>query len=586
MMKVEIAPVMLARLEEIAEQHRDVTPDEKEKLCGQFSLDAPEIGAKLRELFAKQQSALDHARLTNLSERLAKVKPKIEALKVTALPRRSLPSDPSDELMKKVLEMKKAEASFSVPPVQPRAVESKVTTAFVSSMLDRPFKEVRPPYSRPIPEAPIAPPNAGIDRLTYPRGLLGHATQYVQDTAALPNRWLSMATALSALGKGLDRKVLGPGDSGNSVILWMLLIAETGAGKQHAINCIRMLLRAMGAETAIVASGLGSVQGIEEILEGTTKFDPNPSPLVVIDEVGGWLSRISSKGQTGNVSEIPGLLQSLWGWPPQLEWLGSKTKGKEMKPVHGPAFSMFGASTEKKLIRALTKDQVENGFVNRMLLVNVGRGALERIEPKYEWSKFPKWLGDALKAVAGAPAPEGAMRLETVDGAVLRDFRRIGWGSGAKELWMNFEKDIRGMPSIEDRELWIRAPEQALRLATVVAAYRRSSLVEVEDWQWAEEVVKHSMHQLVQAMHRNLSEDLDQADLVDRIRAEFQKKARKGEAQGQLTQGQISKLCERMTKDHRKIDQAIDHLVKCGDIVPLNQEGKVGKPTRKWQWQG
>ena len=108
----------------------------------------------------------------------------------------------------------------------------------------------------------------------------------------------------------------------------MLLVAETGAGKQHAINCIRMLLRAMGAERAIVASGLGSVQGIEEILEGTSKFDANPSPLVVIDEVGGWLSRISSKGQTGNVSEIPGTLQSLWGWPPHLEWFGSKTRAR------------------------------------------------------------------------------------------------------------------------------------------------------------------------------------------------------------------------------------------------------------------
>jgi hypothetical protein len=81
-------------------------------------------------------------------------------------------------------------------------------------------------------------------------------------------------------------------------------------------------------------------------------------------------------------------------------------------------------------------------------------------------------------------------------------------------------------------------------------------------------------------------EDLDQVDLVDRIRAEFQKKVRKGEVQGELTQGQIRKLCERKTKDHRKIDQAIDHLVKCGDIVELNQEGKVGFPTRKWQWQG
>ena len=175
--------------------------------------------------------------------------------------------------------------------------------------------------------------------------------------------------------------------------------------------------------------------------------------------------------------------------------------------MHGPAFSIFGASTEKKLIRALTKDQVENGFVNRMLLVNIGRGALERIEPKYEWSKFPKPLADALKAAAGEPAPEGPMRLE-LNGRVLRDFRRIGWGVGAKEIWMKFEKDIRGMPSIEDRELWIRAPEQALRLATIVAVFRGSEVVEVEDWTWAEEVVKHSMHQLVQALLRNSAKTL------------------------------------------------------------------------------
>jgi hypothetical protein len=473
-------------------------------------------------------------------------------------------------------------------PVKQEAVPPKLGPV-ASALLDRPPKDTRMLKAPPPPstrEAPQAPPNSGIDRLTYPRGLLGHATQYVHDTAALPNRWLSMATALSALAKGLDRKVLGPGDAGNSVILWLLLVAETGAGKQHALNCIRMLLKAMGVEWAIVASGLGSVQGIEEILEGTTKFAQNPSPLVVIDEVGRWLSRISSKGQTGNVSEIPGTLQSLWGWPPQLEWLGSKTKGKEMKAVHGPAFALFGASTEKKLIRALTKDQVENGFVNRMLLVNVGRGALERIEPKYEWSRFPQWLGDALKAVVGEPAPKDAsIRLE-LGGTVLRDFRRIGWGLGAKELWTNFEREVRGMPSVDDRDLWIRAPEQALRLATIVTVYRGSSLVEVEDWQWAEEVVRYSMRQLIHALQSNLCEDLDQVDLVDRIRTEFQKKVRQGEPQGELTQGAIRKLCERKTKDHRKIDQAIDHLVKCGDIVELDRQGLIGFPTRKWKWQG
>ena len=109
MMEAKIEPVVLARLEEIAEQHRDVTPDEKEKLCGQFSLDAPEIGAKLRELFAKQ--GLD-AKLDALEAETGKAVP------LTALPaqkeevswkRRSWgePADPNEDL-KKVLDKAKA----------------------------------------------------------------------------------------------------------------------------------------------------------------------------------------------------------------------------------------------------------------------------------------------------------------------------------------------------------------------------------------------------------------------------------------------------------------------------------------------
>ena len=62
------------------------------------------------------------------------------------------------------------------------------------------------------------------------------------------------------------------------------------------------------------------------------------------------------------------------------------------------------------------------------------------------------------------------------------------------------------------------------------------------------------------------------------VRKEFIKKS-------ELTQGAIRKLCERKTKDHRKIDQLIDHLVKCGDIVELDTAGRVGYPTRKWAWQ-
>lgn len=462
-------------------------------------------------------------------------------------------------------------------PLRRRENEAKPVEAIVAGLAPKPKPKAQAkPKPATWPDAPVPPASAqGFERLTYPRGLLGHAVQYVVDTAALPDRGMALAAALSACAKGLDRKVIGP--TGNSTILYMLVVAETGAGKQHAINCIRMMLRAMGEEKTIVGSGIASVQSIEEILEGKgEKVEGKPSALVVIDEFGGFLSRISSKGQTGNVSEIPSLLQTLWGWPPELEWEGSIKVGKQMVKVYGPAFSIFGSSTERALFVALKRKEVASGFVNRNLLINVGRGALERVKPKYDWMNCPDWLARALKEVAGPSAPADNRAL-IKEGVVFRDFRRIGWGPGAEERWMEIERDIRRMPSVEDRELWIRAPEIAERIATVVAVFRGSRLIEVEDLEWAYEVVQYSTRQLVRGLDKHMLEEYEQADLVERIREEFRGKS-------VLTVGQIRKLCERKVNDFRKIDQAIDHLLKCGDIVELDPSEGPGRPTKKWRW--
>jgi hypothetical protein len=435
----------------------------------------------------------------------------------------------------------------------------------------------------PWPDAPTAPPDAtDLERLTYPHGLLGHVVQYIVDTAQLPDRWMALAGALSACAKGLDRKVIGPG--GNSVVLWVVLIAETGAGKQHILSCIRTILRAMELEKVLVASGIASVQSIEEVLEGNKKgIEGQPSPRVDVDEYGSLLSRISSKGQTGNVSEIPSTLQTLWGWPPEDPWHGSMKVGKEVTDVHGPAFSIFGTSTSRAFFGAIKKKEVSSGFVNRHLLFDAGRGAARMVDPRYPRSSCPSWLVKALKEVAGKPAPIDNRPLRpTVDGAevTLRDFRRIDWASAeVNELWRQADEQIRGMPSVEDRELWIRAPEMALRIATVVAVFSGRNVVEAVDWQWAIAVARRSMDQIEQGYAKHALEEYEQADLVDHIREEFRQKTI-------LREGQIRKLCERKTGDHRKIDWAIDHLLKCGDITELDPASGPGRPTKRWEWCG
>jgi hypothetical protein len=365
-----------------------------------------------------------------------------------------------------------------------------------------------------------------------------------------------------------------------------LLMAESGAGKTQALKSIQMLLKAMGMSDVFVAAQLASVQAIEEIVEET------PCALVVTDEIGAWLNRISSSGQTGNVAEIPGTLQSLWAWPLDLEWLGTKRKGKVMVKVFGPALSIFGDSTEAKLIKGLTKEEIANGFLNRWLLFDIGRGYVgRRVEPKYHWTEIPRWLQKAVKEVAGKPVPPGGLRKLTLprpDGkgeVIVQDFRRVSWGPGARDLWLDYEEYTRNLPSQKDREIWIRAPEQAVRLATIVAVYRGSATLDVEDWQWAKGVVEYSMGQLVRSLSKHQREKLEQADLVERIRGEFMRTAPPGgRIAGEMTEGLIRKLCENLCDDYRRIDAAISHLLKTGEIEEFFPNRR-GPPTRHFRWK-
>jgi hypothetical protein len=436
----------------------------------------------------------------------------------------------------------------------------------------RPLPKYSADVFRPAPEAPEDATE--LEKLTYPRGLLGHTVQYMVDTAGLPDRWMALAGSLSVLGKALDRKVMGPSE--NSVVLFILLLAESGAGKNHILNCIKTILKACGLLKTFVGTGIASTQSVEQVLEGMTGGESLPSVLVEIDEYGSFLNRISSKTQSGNVSEIPAILCSLWGHSPNAEWRGTIKMHKKMVDVFGPAFSIFGASTETVFYKAIKAKQIAGGFVSRHLVINAGRGVERRVEPKYSWASCPRWLSEALAEVAGKPAP--ADNRTTVDGArVLWDFLRIGWEANAKEHWYDYEYEIRRKPSGEERDVWIRVPEYALRLATIVAVFRGSFVVDLIDLKWAIAVSANSATKIIHGLREHGSEDLETIELIRLIRQKLQQK-------GALTKGAVWKICENKTNDHRKIWAAITHLVTLGEAEQI-ERSEVGRPTEgKWRW--
>ena len=441
-----------------------------------------------------------------------------------------------------------AALSARLGAAKPKLGEAKAKVAVLDAQLEaaKPapvteptFKSAKSKYSTDVfRPAPLPPEGAKpLEQLTYPRGLVGHVVQYMLDTNALPDRWMALAGALSVCGKALDRKVLGPDE--NSVVLFILILAESGAGKNHILNCIKTILKAVGLENTFYGTGIASTQSVEQVLEGMTGENANPSVLIEIDEYGSFLNRISSKSQSGNVAEIPAILCSLWGHSPQATWKGSIKMHKKMVEVHGPAFAIFGASTEPVFYKALKSKQISGGFVSRHLVFNAGRGAERRIEPKYSWVACPKWLRNALKEVAGPPAPLDNSPL--INGLhVIWDWRRIGWEPNAKERWYDYEYKIRSAPSGDERDVWIRAPEMALRLATIVAVFRGSDVVDLVDLEWAIGVAEHSTTKIVEGLQTHSSEDMEQVELIRIIRAKLQQKKT-------MTAGLLFKTCENKT---------------------------------------
>ena len=177
------------------------------------------------------------------------------------------------------------------------------------------FRPIEKPAPKPTEqgglEAPQPPPGASAEeRLLYPPGLLGHVVQHIVDVDMFPDRRMANWAGICALGKAVDRKVIGP--TGSSTLLFLILLAATAAGKQNSHDSIRILLRAMGLEKLIQAGGLASVQGTEDIVRHS------PNSLVLIDEFGRWLRMILD--QTSNVRELPGTLCKFWAIRPGGSW--------------------------------------------------------------------------------------------------------------------------------------------------------------------------------------------------------------------------------------------------------------------------
>lgn len=343
------------------------------------------------------------------------------------------------------------------------------------------------------------------EALTHVPGLVGDITDWICATARRPNRVLALGAALTLVGTAMGRFWAGPTLS--STVLYMLALAPSGVGKDHALQQIKRLLSAAKMTRTIGPDEFISMPAVIHFIER------EPLSLCPMDEFGAFLKRINAKRASGFERGISKIMRSVWGTNFGLmttpEWAATPAR-----TIRAPALSIYGASTPEDFFEALDGGDVSNGFLNRFTLLTVASRTEDR-EPTLPPLTVPEKLSESLRRLFGGGNPlVVASKLHETD--IEIDPFVIPWGPGAEAVYTAFQREILAWQDRDaDAENFIgRAAEMAVRMATIRAGGRDpvAPRISEDDMQWGRAVALWSARTLYRMGRLYISETDFQAE--------------------------------------------------------------------------
>jgi hypothetical protein len=360
-----------------------------------------------------------------------------------------------DAVPKPAIEKLSEEPALIEARTEARAEESSIAA---EAKTEAPTDELEP-YARDVP------------------GVVGEVTEWILATARRPNRVLALAAAIPLVGTLIGRRVAGPTMSATH--LYAVAVAPTGAGKQHPIDCINALMTAAGAQEHVGPSSFMSASALCNFVYR------RPLSLCCSDELGAYLAKLHAKTASGHEREVTKFMRSLWGISFSListpEWAD-----RTAQQVHSPALSLFGTSTPDELFQALQGEAIDNGLLNRFLVL---RSQLRTRDTRSQLPPGQVPADLALKCRQLYRWHGTAEELIDIKRPVEQQVTQLPWADQAAEKeYLDFTRmvDDRIDQDPALRPFFARAAETAIRLATIRAAGRRfrTATVTLEDVHW------------------------------------------------------------------------------------------------------
>ena len=411
--------------------------------------------------------------------------------------------------------------------------------------------------------------------LTVP-GVLGVAVDHYNAVSTRFQPQFAVQTALALGSVVLARHWVSETD--NFTSLYLVNLGATGRGKEFGRTFLERVL-----EDANLGHLVGPMKyASEAAVMGELAWKPRH--VTVYDEFGRLLSSTNGSGNT-NLRDAQTLLMSLFG---QLGGVARptaySTNGKTAQQIEAmrnqrvvrPAVTILGLSTPETFFDALSQDDVANGFLNRLLVVNSRQP--RRVEKPRPWKKVPRELISWI-ATLGEPGDDflsGESPTEVEDAEVVQ------YTDGAMRRLDAIEQEVIDLQ--DDHEsarldgMFSRSREIAMRIAMIVTLSRNKQKIDEVSLNWAWDYVRFYTMEMVENTRRMMGAS-PTVRIAEHIAAAVVAAGKKG-----LTLRDISRTSVEFSRlDKRGQEEVLHRLSNQHEIVLVKPKlDKGGRPTMRY----
>lgn len=360
------------------------------------------------------------------------------------------------------------------------------------------------------------------DDLFPSKGLIADIVDYIVKTSILPQPILALGAAIAFVGVVAGQKYrthtkLYPN-------IYIVGMADTGHGKDHARKCISNLA---------FSAGLSKYLGGEDIASGqavVSSLIEHPERLFLLDEFGLMLQAATKDGAASFQREIISNLLKLYSCSGGV-YLGKEYADKKANKTHhivNPCACIYGTTTPETFYASMTSTGVLDGTLPRMIMMEADAGFPVRQRPQYEGSEVIDSLTskiitklqeiDQRNNDRGNLAEFSGKSPELGDTVAGSNANIVEMTADALTAWEDLARSIDDILRVSDiarKSVYTRVVENTAKLALIyaVSVDSQSPVIDVEALAWAKGLALWTANSMVSKINENISDNKHEANV-------------------------------------------------------------------------